>query len=760
MDEGFLKRLAENRMVTTKKAAEFIDNCIKQVSAKFDVEYSKVYEIIKEIEYRSLQEEYKKCGSRPLSDCESPYCIDWKGSCIPKMLPDADLINRDPDRYISTHIKSTDQLKKLVKLASYLYYNYEGGGITDNSYDALEWHLMKRLKLKQMVYEKIGAPVVEKIRVKLPYIMPSLSKVKPGTIALYNFLDSEQEPRTTSYVWSHKLDGVSGMVVYTQNGLKAIYTRGTGVIGGDVTYLKDYLDFPDIQQDIVVRGEFVLSKEIWEMKYNTVQEGKPWQSSQLQMYANARSFISSKINSAHILPELKDIHFVAYNIVHMPGLKIPKPSKALKILFAKGFEVVKYKKVPSEGLKHSSLSTFYLMHIYREERSTSQYFIDGLVVSKNVERETVSELTDPRFSVAFKMILEEQVRSTKIINIDWNISRYGKYIPVAIYESVYISGIRLHRASAHNAAHIRDWNMGVGTEVKIVRSGDVIPVIKDVEVNHDIEPIFPDYSRGKWHWERSDLVLNKIDSNREVQIKRMVHFFTVLEVPRLREKTLEKFWESGYHHPEDIVRASVEDMKKIKGLGIKSSADIKNNINKSLSSVPPDRFLVASTTLKSGIGRKLIKTLFHYIPNIISLSSDEINAELSKRKIPGFGKKRVENVAQNFPKFKDYLFSFAKTQVEESIRKYRLNLERLEMEGYNDMIKGKTFVLTSFFGKTNYNLEDYIYDNQGDFSTTVTSNTEAVIVGNISEITNKMEQAWNLGIPVYDMEEFKKYYMS
>jgi len=68
--------------------------------------------------------------------------------------------------------------------------------------------------------------------------------------------------------------------------------------------------------------------------------------------------------------------------------------------------------------------------------------------------------------------------------------------------------------------------------------------------------------------------------------------------------------------------------------------------------------------------------------------------------------------------------------------------------------------LTSFFGKTNYNLEDYIYDNQGDFSTTVTSNTEAVIVGSISEITNKMEQAWNLGIPVYDMEEFKKYYMS
>jgi NAD-dependent DNA ligase len=301
--------------------------------------------------------------------------------------------------------------------------------------------------------------------------------------------------------------------------------------------------------------------------------------------------------------------------------------------------------------------------------------------------------------------------------------------------------------------------MGKGTQIKMARSGDVIPAIKDVTVDESVEPIFPSDERGEWHWERLDIVLNNIEGNREVQIKRMTHFFTVLQVPRLREKTLEKLWEAGYHYPEDVVRASESELLKLKGFGKKTVTDMKTNINKALSEVPPDRFLVASTTLKSGIGRKLVKTLFRYIPTILSMSKEEIASTLKKKKIKGFGPKRIENISQNFPKFKEYLFSFAKTQVEKSIQRYQDKLEYLETKGRNPLIEGKTFVLTAFFGKTDYDLEDYIYDHFGEFSTTVTSSTEAVIAGNISDFTGKMEKAWELNVPVYSAEEFKEKYV-
>jgi len=78
--------------------------------------------------------------------------------------------------------------------------------------------------------------------------------------------------------------------------------------------------------------------------------------------------------------------------------------------------------------------------------------------------------------------------------------------------------------------------------------------------------------------------------------------------------------------------------------------------------------------------------------------------------------------------------------------------------GYNTSIRGKTFVLTGFFGKVDYELEDYIYDNLGNFSTTVTSTTNAVVSANLLDVTSKMLAAQTLGVQVLSIEEFVKKY--
>ncbi|HMP28870.1 MAG TPA: helix-hairpin-helix domain-containing protein [Saprospiraceae bacterium] len=289
------------------------------------------------------------------------------------------------------------------------------------------------------------------------------------------------------------------------------------------------------------------------------------------------------------------------------------------------------------------------------------------------------------------------------------------------------------------------------------RSGDVIPTIVDVIVDSSIEPIFPPENLG-WHWKGSDIVLDNPDASKTVQIKRIEHFFVTIGVPRLREKTIEKLWYAGYKDIKAITNAKPSDLIKIKGIGKKTSESHYKNIHETMRTTRLDRYIPASTTLSLGIGRKLVKQLMRYHPTILEDSSDVIQRMLKKKEIPGFGTKRIANVAENVPKFRDFLFSLNKEDIEYALKKDKERRDNLKKGGFNQNIRGKTFVLTGFYGNLDLNIEDYIYDNLGNFSDSVTSLTEAVVAANILDFSKKMEAALKLGVPVLSLDEFIKKY--
>ena len=756
LSEKFLIDVAKKKKISKERAGELVDLCMKMTSAKMGIPFADVYNSIYNVEHlQKCLAASVECSTLTLEQCkEMCSCVIFEEKCHQRYFKDAKRMNEDPDKYVEG--MPTEVLSKIVKLAAYLYYNYDGGGLTDNTYDAFEYHLNKRLKMRGKRYEKIGAPPVDKIRTQLPYPMGSLDKVKPGSRELMDFLLRSGLPANNpvGLVWSLKLDGISGLVVYKSGVLSKIYTRGDGTIGGDVTYLKDYIKFPDIKikNDLVVRGEFILKKDIWEQKYNG-------------SYSVARAFVSGKINSGHITQGLNDIDFVAYEIVDdgmATSADIEKPSKSLKMLEIYGFKTVKNETLlPKSRRDFEKLSQpptqYDIITIYKSQRQSSEYFIDGLVLTIDEPKPKIYKLGNPKHSVAFKMRLEEQIRETKALGIEWRISRYGKLIPVVIFESVYIDGARLHRASAFNAAHVRDWSLGKGTVLKISRSGDVIPTIVDVKVDPSIEPIFPP-TNPTWHWKGRDIVLDDPDSNKIVQIKRIEHFFVTIGVPRLREKTIEKLWDAGYKTIKDITNAKPEDFIKIKGFGKKTSESHFKNIHDVMRRTRLDRYIPASTSLNLGIGRKLVKQLLRFHPTVLEEEPDVIRRMLKKKKIEGFGEKRIENVAANVPKFREFLFSLNEDDIRYAIQKDIERRDMIKVKGFNTKIRGKTFVLTGFFGRVDLDIEDYIYDNLGNFSDTVTSLTEAVIAKSLLEVSKKVEKAVELKIPVLSLEEFVKIY--
>lgn len=772
-EEIYITELAKKKNISVAAAVKFVDKCIKSVATARGFTYADVFSVIHSVEFMSSQcEVLRGCPGYDLEKCErSCWCVVFEGKCHPRYFADALKMNEDPDKYLIG--VPTDKLATLVKLASYLYYNYDGGGITDNTFDALEYTLNKRLKLRGRRYEKIGAPPVDKIRTKLPYPMPSLNKVKPGSRDLLNFIALATKENKRLH-WSLKLDGVSGEMVYKDGVVSKSYTRGDGDIGGDVTYILEHITpLPKINdpryKNIVVRGEFIISKTTWETKYASVTTGS--QKMGRGEYSNARSFVSSKINSGYIpATGILDVEFIAYEIVAIVSPSssgslpkrgsIPSPEDSLKLLKDLNFRVV------DNGVLENPV-VFDLITLYKNKRSSSLYNIDGLVLSENVPRNSVmaGALANPKNVVAFKMRLEEQIRNTKVLDVEWNVSRYGRMVPVAIYESVYVDGVRMHRASAFNAAHVRDWSLGRGTRIKVIRSGDVIPTILDVEADPTITPKYPHpiapgalgADKG-WHWEKQDIMVNDIANNRVVQLKRTEHFFVTIGVPRLREKTLEKLWEAGIRSIKGITNATSDDFIKIKGIGKKTSVDLYKSIHDVMRRTRLDRFIPASTTLNLGIGRKIIKQLLNYHPTLMEDSPEVLKIILPKKNIPGLGAKRINNIVENIEKFKAFLYALNKKDIDFAIKHDSERIKSIASRGYNPKIRGKTFVFTGFFGKVDYELEDYIYDNFGSFAPSVTASTEVVVSANLMDVTSKMLAAEKLHIKVLSIEEFIKQY--
>lgn len=737
--EKMIDTISTIRKVDRQMAVQLLRQCVATVSAKLGVTISEINNIIFQADFlhHCLA---GICSHKDLEACrKSCNCVIYTdNTCIPRNFSNASLINKDPDKY-AKDLKTQD-LEDFIKKANFLHFNYEGGGLTDNTFDSLLFNLNKRLRTKGRKLRLIGAQPVEKIRAELPIPMPSLNKVYPGTKELIKFLDNN--PGET-LVYSEKLDGISGMIVYRNKKIANIYTRGNGEIGGDVTYLKDYISLPQKltnYTNLVVRGEFVVKKTIFKQKYS-------------ELYATPRNFVSGQIARGNITSYVPDIEFIAYEVVQIEGSEdTPTPLQKYNILSEENFSVVDY------GIFRNQ-TVFDILYEYKIHRETSAFEIDGLVLRYNATAKVLEALENPIDSVAFKALLDEQLRETKVINVDWRISRYGRYVPVAVYEAVYVNGIRLTRASAHNAAHVRDWNMGRGTEIVVARAGDVIPQIKDVQVNKDIIPIFPS-DKYEWHWKRMNIELDDIENNREVQIKRITHFFSTIGTRGIGPKTIENLWEKGYNDIKKVTGLKVNTLKNLKGFGPKKSQKIVDTIADAMSTVPLDRYIAALTITDFKVSRSLLKQLIRVFPSILEdkYDSDDIKRELyvlkKDKKLRGFGVKRIDAVSNEIPKIRKFLLSLNSANVLRAIENQKLRRAELLRVGYNKKIQDKSFVLSGWMNKVNYELEDMIYDNLGTISSTVTSATSAVIVPSVMNITSKMMQAHELDVPVLSVNEF------
>jgi len=636
---------------------------------------------------------------------------------------DYSFINAKPQDFIKTN-KKKDIINVLIE-ADEAFFNSGQPKLTDDIYDIIKDYIRKKYP-KDAYLKRVGADVDNKV--VLPYYMGSQNKIKDSESEITKYKKKYQGP----YLISDKLDGVSGMFVYDGDNIK-LYTRGNGREGQDISHLHNYISgFPKIKKldKLAVRGEFIISKDNWDILKKADDT-----------LSNPRNTVSGAINSKILNKKmLKMIDFVAYTLVY------PNLPNGLPDLNKMKFNVVNNTVVDDISLAFLSKNL--------EDSRKNKYVIDGIVISDISKVYEIALGKNPEHSFAFKSIHTLEQVEVIVKEVEWNISKDKYMKPIVKFDEILLDDVKIKQATGFNAGYIEKNNIGPGSRIVIIRSGNVIPHIQSVlTVSANGKPSMPGELDKDYKWNDTHVDIIKIgeDRNADFDIKNIVYFMKTAEVDNMGPGNITKIYNAGFHNIKSILKIQKDDLLKIEGFKGKSA----DNILKSLEKVKELDCLVlmdASNMLGRGFSYKKIKMITDVYPSILIDNADNRDKSLKisiedLMKVEGIAKISAKLFIENLPRFYEFYDSLGVKckGIEEKVDR---SVEKSEKAN----IKDKKFIFTGFRNK---DYEKIILENGGKIVTSISKLTNYLIVKNKTEKSGKIDKATELGIKILDIPEFE-----
>ena len=609
-----------------------------------------------------------------------------------------------------------EELNRLHKLKLYLDDRYYNTGdnlyFTDYQYDLLKDTIQRR---DPLYIPPIGAKIrANDNKVDLPFWLGSMDKLKPeDVLELKRWLTKND---SKEYIIESKLDGISCLLI-SKNGKIKLYTRGNGIIGSDISYLAQYFkNIPKkFDEDIAVRGELIMRKDIFKTKYS-------------DEFATARNMIAGRIGGKTIRTGLKDIEFVAYEIVDNGILM--KPEEQLLKLSDIGFEIIQYSII-------NNLTIENLIEEFMNFKNNTLFDIDGIIVQSNLPYRR-NKSGNPTYAFAFKVRLDTNLVDAEVEEVEWNISKWGLLKPKIRIKPVFLNGVTITYTSGFNARYIENNEIGPKSIIKLTRSGDVIPFI--VEIVKKTKAQMPSIPY-KWNETRVDIYTE--ENKNIICIKIISSIFASLNIKHVSEATVSKLYNHGLDNIIKIVEANQEDFEDIEGFGKRLAERTYNNIHEGLQNITIATLLGSSGIFGRGIGNKKIDILLESIPNILELYSKVSKDDLFKRinDINGFSDKTTNNIINNLQwaiKFVEKMKPFISFKI---TKKTLQDLKELKVV---------------FSGFRDKKLEEEITKRGGKVLTSVSKNITCVVTVDLNKISSKIQKAIDLNINIYQKENFLK----
>ena len=635
--------------------------------------------------------------------------------------------------------KKLNRMKELIEIlnnASRLYYQYSTPIMTDFEYDKLYDELEKLEKETNTVLSNSPTQNVEPeaidslVKVEHPAPMLSLSKTK-SISELASFLGNQEG------LISWKLDGLTIVLTYKDGKLSSGVTRGNGIIGEVVTEnVKKFKNIPltiPYKGTLVVRGEAVIKYS----DFNKMNEELDDDSSQ---YKNPRNLCSGSVRQLDSKVTAKrNVNCIIFALIESEK-KFKLKSEEFEWLKSLGFDVVEYHKVTSNNLEEQVL---YFKNKINEYDIPS----DGLVLLYNdIEygKQLGTTAKYPKNAIAFKW--QDETAETKLIDVDWLVSRTGLINPVAVFEPVELEGTIVSRASLHNVSILQGLSLGIGDTILVYKANMIIPQIADnltqsnslaipnkcPVCNHEARIISS--NDVKYLYCMNDFCPAKL-------VKRLSQFTSrnAMNIEGLSDAIINKLADEGliktYADIYNLKRYK-NDIISFEGFGEKSYDNLINSIEKSRN-VKLANFIFALGIPDIGLSRaKLIcKNYSNDINKIRNLTFEELS------KIDGIG----EIIA------KGWIDTFNNNDF---IKELELLLKEVNFTDSsidnNQPLKDLTFVITGSVNNfTNRDeLVEYIESYGGKVVKAISNNVTYLINNDITSTSTKNTKAKELGIKI------------
>jgi len=512
-------------------------------------------------------------------------------------------------------IHRINELVEILKEAKEFYYNTDTPKFSDSEFDALEEEL-RELDPENNYFSDVGYTIDNSN--KIIHNEPMLSMGKAKNADDVNKWFKRLNLPGIEYCLQPKIDGLSATCRYENGKLVYVATRGDGFRGQDITYVAPYIkDIKDsiifTQNTIEIRGELYLPKDTM---YDT--KGKALRN-------NCVGLINRKENR----DDIQYVRFIAYQMAG--NHNILKESDKIETLKNAGFNTVDFR-VYKTG---EDIGQFYkkYLDVLREDWS---YETDGIIITVN-DNSLHSEIDSKwvvdhhhHYNLAIKP--PSQGKSTKLIGIEWQVSRQGSIIPVAQFEPIEIGGATLERASLHNCDNVLKLKLSKGDTLFVERANDVIPYVRDnISKNEKAEDYISDLIPGKCPSCNSPLKQTGVNLKcenincDEIKIQQIIYWVKESEVEGVAEGTLRSLYLSGLIRDiKDLYTLKYEDLMSLEGF-----ADKKVNIF--LSGIEASKKMSA-TKLLSRLGILLVQEKSLNKLNIKSIE-DFINFNDSQYKI-------------------------------------------------------------------------------------------------------------------------------
>ncbi len=646
-----------------------------------------------------------------------------------------------------------DELIKLIEKANYEYYTLDNPSITDREYDNLMSELLDienkhpEIKRPDSPSEKIGGEIIsefKKVNHKVP--MFSIADVfNESEIVAFDERIRKEFPNP-SYVCELKIDGMAVSLQYENGYFKSAATRGNGVVGEDITHnVKTIKSVPLRLTEpitIEVRGEIYMPKKSF-IKIN--EERAKNNENLFQNPRNAAAGSIRQLDSS--IAKQRNLDTFIY---HVPTTDKRTHYEALMDLKKWGFVVnpnIKKVNTIEEILDYINYWT-----LHREELP---YEIDGIVIKVNdihMQRELGNTAKYPKWVIAYKFPAEEV--KTRLTDIVCTVGRTGLITPNAIFDPVKIMGSTVRRATLHNEQYVLDKNLLIGDNILVHKAGDVIPEV--------VGPVVADRTGNEKPFimpEKCPIcgaLLVATESQIDYKcpnelcparnIESLIHFADrkAMNIEGLGERIIEDFYNMGIiKNIIDIynLKDKKEDLIELEGFGDKSVNKLLDNIeNSKQNSLEKILFAIGI----KGIGEKNAKLLARKYSNIDALQKASLE-ELTA--IPDIGLILAQNI-------KDFFNNEDNINLINNLKEMGVNFTYHGASiKENDELTGKRIVVTGTLKKyTRDEIQNIIEENGGLWSTSVTKNTYAVIVG--ENAGSKYDKAKELNIPIWSEEEF------